>query len=62
MSNIVDEYCNVAGLSAYCITAAEHCGARPSPPSTLASLPVLIFFIVLQRHFVNGLMAGSFKA
>jgi multiple sugar transport system permease protein len=30
--------------------------------STLASLPVLIFFIVLQRHFVNGLMAGSFKA
>jgi ABC-type glycerol-3-phosphate transport system permease component len=30
--------------------------------STLASLPVLIFFIVLQRHFVNGLMAGSFNA
>lgn len=30
--------------------------------STIASLPVLVFFVVLQRHFVNGLMAGSFKA
>lgn len=27
--------------------------------STIASLPVLLFFIVLQRHFINGLLASS---
>ncbi len=29
--------------------------------SSLAMLPVLIVFILLQRHFINGLMAGSVK-
>jgi ABC-type glycerol-3-phosphate transport system permease component len=29
--------------------------------STLASLPVLIVFVVMQRQFVNGLLAGSSK-
>jgi multiple sugar transport system permease protein len=29
--------------------------------STLASLPVLILFVALQRHFVQGALAGSVK-
>jgi ABC-type glycerol-3-phosphate transport system permease component len=29
--------------------------------STLATLPLLILFIALQRHFVAGLMAGALK-
>ncbi len=29
--------------------------------SSLAMLPVLIVFVVLQRHFINGLLAGSVK-
>lgn len=29
--------------------------------SSLAMLPVLIVFVLLQRHFINGLMAGSVK-
>lgn len=30
--------------------------------STIASLPVLIVFIILQRHFVSGLLSGSAKS
>jgi len=29
--------------------------------SSLAMLPVLIVFVVLQRHFINGILAGSVK-
>lgn len=29
--------------------------------SSLAMLPVLIVFVVAQRHFINGLLAGSVK-
>ncbi len=29
--------------------------------STLASLPVLVLFVVLQRHFIQGALAGSVK-
>jgi len=29
--------------------------------SSLALLPLLVVFIVLQRHFINGILAGSIK-
>ena len=30
--------------------------------STLATLPVLVLFLALQRHFIRGVLAGSVKA
>jgi multiple sugar transport system permease protein len=29
--------------------------------STLASIPVLVLFVVLQRQFIQGALAGSMK-
>lgn len=29
--------------------------------STIATIPLLVIFMVLQRHFVNGILAGSVK-
>jgi ABC-type glycerol-3-phosphate transport system permease component len=29
--------------------------------STIAAIPVLVVFIVLQRHLIKGVMAGSLK-
>jgi lactose/L-arabinose transport system permease protein len=30
--------------------------------STLATAPLLIVFVLLQRHFIAGILAGSLKA
>ena len=29
--------------------------------SSVALIPLLVLFIVLQRHFINGILAGSVK-
>lgn len=29
--------------------------------SSVALVPLLVLFIVLQRHFINGILAGSVK-
>jgi multiple sugar transport system permease protein/arabinosaccharide transport system permease protein len=29
--------------------------------SSIALIPLLVLFIALQRHFINGILAGSVK-
>jgi len=42
-------------------TAGTNAWGQILAASTLATLPLLILFIALQRHFVSGLMAGALK-
>jgi ABC-type glycerol-3-phosphate transport system permease component len=42
-------------------TAGSNAWGQILAASTLATLPLLILFIALQRHFVAGLMAGALK-
>lgn len=41
--------------------AASNAWGQILAAATLATLPLLILFVVLQRHFVRGLMAGAIK-
>jgi ABC-type glycerol-3-phosphate transport system permease component len=42
-------------------TAASNAWGQILAAATLATLPLLVLFVALQRHFVRGLMAGAIK-
>ena len=42
-------------------TAASNAWGQILAAATLATLPLLVLFVTLQRHFVRGLMAGAIK-
>jgi ABC-type glycerol-3-phosphate transport system permease component len=42
-------------------TAASNAWGQILAAATVATLPLLILFVALQRHFVRGLMAGAVK-
>ncbi len=42
-------------------TAAANAWGQVMAASALATVPLLIVFIVLQRHFIRGIMAGALK-
>ena len=56
-----DNYTLAAGL--YGLQANETSGSWPlfAAASLVASLPILIIFLLVQRHMVSGLSAGGVK-
>lgn len=42
-------------------TAGTNAWGQILAASTLATLPLIILFIALQKHFINGIMAGALK-
>ena len=42
-------------------TAGANAWGQVMAASSLATLPLLIVFIVLQRQFIKGIMAGALK-
>jgi ABC-type glycerol-3-phosphate transport system permease component len=42
-------------------TAASNAWGQILAAATLATVPLLVLFVALQRHFVRGLMAGAIK-
>lgn len=42
-------------------TAASNAWGQVLAASTLATIPLIVLFLVLQRHFIRGIMAGAVK-
>ena len=42
-------------------TAASNAWGQILSAATIATLPLVILFVILQRHFIRGLMAGAVK-
>lgn len=42
-------------------TAASNAWGQVLAASTLATIPLVVLFLILQRHFIRGIMAGAVK-